>query len=529
MARAAERRFWPSSGRLWLLVLCAVAYLITAPGRITFPDDEIVYQTTASLWSDGDLSIRGIPRRTGEREDRPSGTFGWAPGVDGQRYGFFGHGLSVLALPMYGLGELAARTLPEAWLHGPRRDLFSFHERGGPEDWTRVCVSLTNCLITPLAVWLLVGWLRAIGFGERAALASGLAYALGTAAWPYAGTFLSEPASAAALVAAAWLIARHRATGDPRALWGAGAVGGFSVHLHVLNVLALPLLVLLAAAPIRRREIGGRTRSALAGMIAAMAAALLALGLDQAVRFGSPFETGRYDHYGAFDPSLAAAAAQLVAPGRSVFLLSPVLLLGLVGWRAVRRRMPDVFWFAVAMLAVRWAFVSTRSDWHGGWGVGPRYLVAVLPFGMPGFAAAVEAAADWSAARRRLGGALVGAAIALEAWLASHSIFEWMWTLALRFGVPEYWHHSHWDLAASPVIGYATLHAPELEALGRGDWRAAIMQHHFDTAWAAAARLSLAGHPGPLVAVAVLAGIGAVAALRLRRAFAAARTSASPP
>ncbi|MHC4393632.1 MAG: hypothetical protein ACYS22_20240, partial [Planctomycetota bacterium] len=74
--------------RTWisLLVLCAVAYLVTAPGRITFPDDEIVFPTTEALWERGELSISGIPKRTGERKGRPNGTFGWETGTDQKRY-----------------------------------------------------------------------------------------------------------------------------------------------------------------------------------------------------------------------------------------------------------------------------------------------------------------------------------------------------------------------------------------------------------------------------------------------------------
>ena len=80
-----------SHATLWLLVVCTVAYLLTAPGRITYPDDEIVYQTTESLWERGSLAIRGIPFTTGEPEGRPAGTFGWDFGRDGKLYGFFGH------------------------------------------------------------------------------------------------------------------------------------------------------------------------------------------------------------------------------------------------------------------------------------------------------------------------------------------------------------------------------------------------------------------------------------------------------
>ena len=98
----------PLHARLALVVLCVAAYMCVSPGRIAFPDDEIVYQTTASLWERGDLAVEGIAKRTGELKGRPTGTFGWAEGRDGRRYGFFGHALSVVALPAYGFGKVLA-------------------------------------------------------------------------------------------------------------------------------------------------------------------------------------------------------------------------------------------------------------------------------------------------------------------------------------------------------------------------------------------------------------------------------------
>jgi len=62
-----------SHATLWLLVVCTAAYLLTAPGRITYPDDEIVYETTESLWERGSFAIEGIPFQTGEPAGRPAG------------------------------------------------------------------------------------------------------------------------------------------------------------------------------------------------------------------------------------------------------------------------------------------------------------------------------------------------------------------------------------------------------------------------------------------------------------------------
>ena len=165
---------WGVRGAGALGVLAAAVYLWTAPGRIQFPDDEIVFQTAASLWDDGDLDIPGIARRTGEPRDRPTGTFGWSAGPQGQRYGFFGHGLSLVALPVYGLASATAGVVPASWAHAVRSDHFVFHRREPRGDWTRLVVSLTNCVVTAVTVWLLTRWVAALGFAGRTALWTGV-------------------------------------------------------------------------------------------------------------------------------------------------------------------------------------------------------------------------------------------------------------------------------------------------------------------------------------------------------------------
>ncbi len=472
-------------------VLAGAVYLWTAPGRIQFPDDEIVYQTAASLWDDGDLDIPGISRRTGEPQDRPTGTFGWAPGPAGQRYGFFGHGLSLVALPAYALASATAGPVTATWAHAVRSDHFVFHRREPRGDWTRLVVSLTNCFVTAATAGLLVRWLAALGFAARTALWTGLAYAFATSAWAYSRTFLSEPLSALCLVAAAYCVTLHRAGGGARWLWIGGAIAGFSLHVHVLNLVFAPCLFGHAVS----------RRGGWFGWLVMFAIGAGALLLGQWLRFGDPLETGRFGHYSGFVPPWEGLVAQMVAPGRSFWLYSPAALLGLFGWPALRRRMPAVFWFAVAAIGLRWLAISTRSDWFGGWGLGPRHLVPVIPLAMLGFAAALEQLPRWRAGLRRAWWLGLGLGAALSLHLALRSIFEWMWRLVAdpRVGARGVMHVSHWEAWASPIVGYAQLKTDVL-AVG-----AALLWEH--------------GHPGLLCVFAAVAIVGLVAGWRVVRAL----------
>ncbi|MDC0715491.1 hypothetical protein [Nannocystis bainbridge] len=500
--------------------------MCTAPGRIQFPDDEIVFQTTASLVERGSLTIAGIAHRTGEPPGRPPGTFGWAEGPEGRRYGLFGHGLSLVAAPMYALGRATAPPrVPFAWTRAVRSDHFTFHAREPRADWLHLVVSLTNCLVTAATAWLLVRWLAWVGLSPRAALWTGLAYATGTAAWPYTRTFLSEPLSAMVLLAAAVAIAQAQAlrAGRPRAadcrLWLAGAAAGFAVHVHVLNLVAWPWLAAYALVPFWTGSKGhdgkgmslGACLKALAparrGLIGAALLAGLGLGLlllGQWLRFGDALETGRFGHYSAWTNPWTGLWAQMLAPGRSLWLYAPAATLGLFGMRAALRRAPAATWLALSLLATRWLVVSARTDWYGGWSLGPRHLVPAIPLVMIGLAALIEDLPRRSVRVRRWVWSGLTASAALTGWLATRSIFEWMIALTndprSAGHVLETSHFAGW---ASPIVGFGSLQ-PDVLMLG-------------------AVRLARAGHPGLLIGFAVVAAIGLVMAGLVGRALWRAR------
>lgn len=443
------------------LVFCVCAYVLCAPGRIAFPDDEIVYQTTAALYEHGGLSIEGIPRRTGEPKGQPTGTFGWAEGSSGERYGFFGHGLSVIALPMYALGKAAAASAPEPWRHTIRSDHFFVHGRSQHDDWTRLLVSLTNCLLTPLVLLLAMAWTRRLGFSRGAAWFVGVALGFGTLLFPYTRTFLSEPLSTVALLGAALCLEHHHRTSNPRWLWWGALIVGWSCHIHLLNVIAVPAYLGYAFAPRWSERSSLKRVWAIALVLGSTG--LVALAVSQALRFGSPLESGRHGLYSHIIVPGLELVALLVSPGRSLWLTSPVLLGAFIGWRKFRHRVPAAAWFCVAMVVSRVLFVATRSDWWGGWALGPRFLLPIIPFAL------LPVAAAWDSGSRRVRVGLLlllGISMALQLHLAQHSIFEWMFVLHGRTPEdPGYLWLSHWALEGSPAWGFTELR-PDLLRVG---------------------------------------------------------------
>lgn len=479
---------------LALLVLCSCVFMWTTPGRITYPDDEIVFQTTQSMVEDHDLTIAGIPKRSGERADRPNGTFGWGEGRDGQRYGFFGHGLSVVAIPIYALADATVDRVPELWRYAVRSDLFTFHQRSLEADWLRLVVSLTNCLLTPLAAVLLGMWLRALGHGARVSVAMAGIYAFATTAWPYSRTFLSEPLSAVLLLGAALEVTRWHHERRASHLWIAAALAGISVHVHVLNVLAIPCVFGYALelgrgdqAP-RRSLTQHRSTFVIAALLCGLGLALL--GLSQWWRFGSPFQTGRFDHYGHWVWPFEALVTILIAPGRSLLIYSPPLLLALWAWPALRRRDPATAMFVLALFVTRLLFVGCRSDWHGGWAIGPRYLVPIVPFLLVPLAGWLESWPSRSVLQRSLASVGLLGSVGLQAWLSAHSVFQVYWELNREHGRERYMFESDWTLSATPPVAFWQQQQPALEFWQSGQLRPAWMSAQFDMLGFGAWRLS---------------------------------------
>src|SRR5262249_29154068 len=82
-------------------------------------------------------------------------------------------------------------------------------------------------------------------------------------------------------------------------------------------------------------------------------------------------------------PSLANIYGLTFSPIRGIFLLSPFLLLAFWGFYYMWQERKDLHDVAIVFVLVVIAFFfynSSSAMWWGGFTVGPRYLVPMLPF-----------------------------------------------------------------------------------------------------------------------------------------------------
>lgn len=199
---------------------------------------------------------------------------------------------------------------------------------------------------------------RRRGFTPPWSASVGLIVAFATLLFPYSTYFILHVPSGALMLAA--LTARRP--------WLAGLAAGGAV---VMNYLCAPIL--LCALLLR----GWRS-------LLGAAPPLIALAVYQRICFGAfttisiAKEDPRFLSQGHVlgvigAPSLEALFGITISPYRGLFYFAPVLMMALVG-----------MWFArpyciLFVSAVFFAFNVTFNGWEGGFAVGARYLVPLIP------------------------------------------------------------------------------------------------------------------------------------------------------
>ena len=234
---------------------------------------------------------------------------------------------------------------------------------------------------TMLLVLLLIRFLRPF-VGERWATAVGLAYGLGSIAFPFATMFFGHATSTAFLFAAFYLLHRQKLRPGRWAPAVAGFLAGLAVLVEVPVVLGVVALVVYAAYLGR----GVAARFAAGGI----PLALVLVGYNW-LTFGSPLSIG-YQFSPTFQgqneqglisivwPQLSTTWDLLLGP-RGLIRLAPWFALAPLGLVALRRR--EVRFEVLLAVVICAAFLTYNSgalNPFGGWTPGPRYLMPALPF-----------------------------------------------------------------------------------------------------------------------------------------------------
>ncbi len=262
-------------------------------------------------------------------------------------------------------------------------------------------VMLPSALLGPL----FYAFLGHLGFSRPVRVATPLIYGLTTIAFPYSGVFYAHQFTAVLLFGAFYLafLMRHRRLG-----LGAMPVVGFLLAYSVIS--EYPAALIAGAIAIYMLIAVSDRHGALMAVLAGFPP-LLMLGLYNTAIFGTPFKLG-YEYSTLWAETHSVGFLSLSLPTlealwgitfdsyRGLYFLSPVLLLTWPGlfyfWKAREWRAESIVcgWAVVSFTL----FNASSVMWQGGYSIGPRYLVPMLPFAAValGFGLAAAFRRRWS-------------------------------------------------------------------------------------------------------------------------------------
>jgi hypothetical protein len=363
---------------LALAIVVGLTYLLTAAGHLQTMDVGSELAVAQALVTHHSIVITGQE--------------GSVPGLGGRGYGKHAIGESLLLLPAAFIGAHSGAS------HA--------------HTITVALASFVNPVAAAAATIVFYAFLLELGVAIGPAVALSLLLAFATIQWPYAhDPFDVTPTECLLLLAiyAAYHSARS-ARPVPWSILSGAALGG-AVLVREASLICIPfVLALLADAS--ERTWPARLRSALAWCVSLAVAGGVTAWYAWA-RFGSLLGTG-YGHEGFTTPLLDGLAGLLLSPGKSLFLFSPVLLLGLVGFpRFLQER--TVLALAIAgLVVVNIVFYARWDDWSGDWAWGPRFMVPLTPLLLLPASAIVPGWARRSVVVRGAVLALVAASLSIQ-------------------------------------------------------------------------------------------------------------------
>ena len=348
---------------LRLFFFLTFTFLLLTSREPPWADAHVVYDTTRSLVEHRTLDVHlgGPPWFYSYR--------------NGKQYGAFPLGNVVAMVPSYLFwGALSATKL------FPKEPLYAF------------CSHLSPALLMAGAAALLFRMCRRRGASERLAAGFALTLGLATIGFCYARSSYSEALQTFALLL--W-VERTLTQGERMTRSGMLALGAYSgvlFNTKLVYALVLPLaaIFLIARFVAARRDgsppLAPTVGALLRGALLAIAAFLPFLAVAMAhnwVKTGSPFQTGYQIQSGVFSGDLwPALYGYTLSTGKSVFLYSPPLILGVLGVGTALRRHRAETRFVLAVIAVVMLFNAKFRAWHGDYCWGPRYLVPLTPLGL---------------------------------------------------------------------------------------------------------------------------------------------------
>lgn len=241
--------------------------------------------------------------------------------------------------------------------------------------------TVPGAIIPPLA-FLYARRQRNLSFTFSLSLA--LITAFATQLWGWSSLILVHVTSAGFLFASFYALQKRTARGD----YLAGALIGVAA---LTNYMAMPVVAIFAGAILLERHGSGERIKRLVRFCAGGAPFGALFAIYQYSAFGALMKmpismnerfVTKKSWFGLIDPpSLEALWGITFSAYRGLFYISPVLLFSLLGLvLCFKRRSGSEAVAVIGPVAVFVLINITFNYWDGGFGIGPRYLVPIVPF-----------------------------------------------------------------------------------------------------------------------------------------------------
>lgn len=260
-----------------------------------------------------------------------------------------------------------------------------------------------NIFLTALCGGLVYLIVMQLNYSRRVAIWCALFFGVGSMAWPYALTYFRDTLAMtmSAMVFLGWarlLREGHEGRRSAYVLIFLGLLGGV---LGKNNVAALAVAV-GAVSFMRWLRLPKTHKESITGVITGFVFGLCVIGIMLLLPDDGPLARFSLDYYGYLAQHfwgsihadlLAAIAGPFISPGKSIFLFSPPLCLGLISIRHfLKMKERDyillAILFALFLAAAQGLFY--REAWSGGFGWGLKYMLPILPALIPLLAPGIE-------------------------------------------------------------------------------------------------------------------------------------------
>lgn len=432
-----------------VLFLCG----LTAGGHLYSPDEEIMFRVTEAIATRGALDIEPI-------RDGAGGTFATKAGAGGREFAQYGIGNSLAEVPLYWVGSLACRFVPDSaanrLLSFRTMDYLPDTRNPGHARLTRFAVSFTGSFIAAATAALL--WMFAYAVAgpfateehlrRRNAGLVACTYALATMAWPHARTMFSEPLATLCCLLSLYFVSIPRTApiASRRALY-AGLAFAAALFTRLDSAIVGPGIALMFLSRLSRGGVAPvETKGFIAGVVdwieerftaanfvtcLAFALPLVAFALTHFalnhIHFGNAMITAYADQREGVNFSTPIAAGlygYFMSVGKSMFLFSPGLILGVAGFALFRRYDASLAWALVLIIALKILVHSKWQNWPGGWCWGPRHIFLIHAF-------AVLPAVAWfstiTLSRRIITDAVLLAGVLVQLYGCSQNFIDYYW------------------------------------------------------------------------------------------------------